>query len=92
MVQIIKLGKNAVSNKAMKPIEALHFINEAARNSDQILLDIRPSDVNKLKQWDNIMLLNKGDSGDLDTFIGWDNATPLRSYVYLGHWNDGVLE
>jgi len=91
MQHITKLGESATSNRTMKPIEVLHFINETSRNPDQRIKDVGPSDRCKFTEWDNIMLLNQGELGDLDTFIGWDNDRPLKGYIYLGHWNDGVV-
>lgn len=45
------------------------------------------------KQWNNIILLSRGSiPGELDKMYAYDNRSPQSGYVYLGHWNDGVVK
>ena len=47
------------------------------------------------KDWKNIILLKRGIFSDqksiaYDVMFAWDD-NPDCGYVYLGHWNDGVV-
>lgn len=45
----------------------------------------------KLDKWDNVTLIKKNFSGDLDLIIMWGlNGSDSFNY-FLGHFNDGVV-
>lgn len=41
--------------------------------------------------YDNVQLFRKSEKGYYDIILAWNEDTPDRGVVYLGHWNDGVV-
>lgn len=72
-----------VPKKCLKPIEFCKYINEVTGQ-------LESSDLNSPMDFDNLKLINRG---DYDVIAAWDNDNDLSAVcVYLGHWNDGVVE
>lgn len=44
------------------------------------------------KQWGNVILLIQSEDNDYDIMFAFDNNAKYEGVVYLGHWNDGVVE
>lgn len=44
----------------------------------------------KPTEWDNILLIEKDYGEDFDLMLAWDELG--FATLFLGHWNDGVVE
>ncbi len=64
-----------------KPIE---FIKYMTRDGKLTKASYKPND------WINVQLLRKGQQ-DYDLIIAWDEEDK-EVFVYLGNWNEGVVE
>ena len=73
-----------VKEKKLKPIEFVKQVN--------IELSISAPSA-KPKQWEEIILIRKGYTKDgLDLIFAYDKTDDFYRCLYLGHWNDGVVE
>ena len=73
----------------IRPIELVKFINE---DGDLECTDIESSTI--IKNWENVMLMvdkNLSES-KYDIIYLYDDESPKDGIIYLGHWNDGVIE
>lgn len=67
-----------------KPIEFVKFL-DAGLNFD--------TGCSKPSSWDNIKLLSKNYlSSKFDLMFAWNDKDPNHGILYLGHWNDEVVE
>lgn len=65
----------------LKPIEFTGYLNRGER-------EVRPP-LTMPNEWDNIILIVAGAGTDV---MLAHNGDPLTGCIYLGHWNDGVVE
>ena len=83
MTKIINLFGNKEEKKG-KPIEFIKFVDESSGET-------ATSNHVKPKDWDNVSLLCKSGDG-FDMMFAWDSDDPDTGCVYLGHWNDGIVD
>jgi len=76
-------GQSEVKQEEKKPIEFIEHLTKAD-------LKFRKSKDNP-KNWKNITLLQKSYNNDLDLMWAFDES-PNQGYLYLGHWNDGIVK
>lgn len=83
MTKIVDLFGN---KKEPKYIEFVYWLSPRGKAYNA---DLEPSD------WDNLALFSvpktKAD-GELDVILAWDNEDHSGNRIYLGHWNDGIVE
>ena len=75
------LGQEPESKK-LKPIEFIYHINTETGNLET---PSRPS------SWENIKLISKKTEG-LDIMIAWDDGDSSKHCLFLGRFNDGIVE
>ena len=85
MTRVIVTGQLQQQQHGLKPIE---FISYLSKTCGQIRL-VRLVNSVKPYNWDNVQLL--GHANKLDLIYAWDDADPREGWLYLGHWNDGVV-
>ena len=69
----------------LKPIEVIKLLNEYQGGELQ-------NKVMNLQHFDEIQLLNRNkDENDLDLFMAWQHNKPNSVYIFIGHWNDGII-
>lgn len=79
--KLVALTKALKQNQHSRPIEFKKTLTK------ETMLKIKP------KQWDNLMCLGKAPSQqEYDLILAWDDSSTNGKVVYLGHWNDGVVE
>jgi hypothetical protein len=75
--------QNEGEEKRLKPIE---FVKESVRDEwSKFENDLSPKD------WDNIELVAQSYCDNLDLMIAFDDIRG-EGVLYLGHFNDGVVE
>ena len=78
----VVLGQREVGDETLKPIV---FDKLVSSHGDKFIgASCRPD------SFDNVILLKKG-GGSPDQMYAYNDAHPNSGYVYLGHWNDGVV-
>lgn len=77
MTKITVFGQE--EEKKLKPIEFVYFFDDYGVKH---AVDIQP-------QWENATLLT---CGKYDFIFAWDDYPQDDGCVYLGHWNDGVVD
>ena len=84
----IVLGKNNPIEQVKKPIEFLVFVD-----TSEVMTKTKRCKVAKIKpnEFFNIELVNKAGCVGLDIMFAY-NQNRNYGYLYLGHWNDGVVE
>jgi len=88
MTKCIVLGGDPKDVKK-KPIELLKMIGSIPENG-KIQIN-QPS--NNVSIWDNVELVcRKRGRYDLDIMFAYDDHNRDMGCLYLGHWNDGVVE
>lgn len=76
------------SSKNLKPIEFVYLLNSVTNpGSDRnlTLTDVIPSCYNYVE------LICKDYHGGYDLIFGYDDPISRRGWLYVGHWNDGVV-
>jgi hypothetical protein len=71
---------------AKKRIELVRFIDpDTSRHFTNalILTSSDPAD------WNHLRLVNRN---EFDIIAAWDDDSPHIATLYLGHWNDGIVE
>lgn len=66
--------------KKREAIELVWFLNKGGR-----MKAIASPD-----SWDHICLLGADAKTDFDLIMAWDDDDDYK-YIYLGHWNDGIV-
>ena len=85
MTNVTVFGEDASSKKDKKPIEFVIMVSEGKKK----LLDTKDS----VKLYRNIMLLIKTQQPNAyDVMYAFDEDRINDGRVYLGYWNDGVIE
>ena len=91
MTKVTILGSESKESKKLKPIEFVRYynikMNEFRSNDHENRLNP--------KDYKNIELISKGyDDQDLDLFFAYneDRNEWKNTNLYLGHFNDGVVE
>ena len=80
----VVLGGEKTTDKVLKPI----VFEKCVRHFDE---KIERAEVSP-KGYDNIILLrSSGSNGGLDHMYAYNDGRPDTGYIYLGHWNDGVV-
>lgn len=84
MVNVSIFG-HETNKQEKKPIEFVQQIN-----IDGKVCDSKNSPTN----WNNVMLLidKSVHNEDYDTMYAWDDCEPNGGTIYLGYWNDGIIE
>lgn len=87
MTKLSILNLSGVEPK-QTPIEFIKYIDG---NGNIYSSEAKPN------EWENVMLLIPKSTDDCmyDTMLAWDDTTDGEdscSTIYLGHWNDGVIE
>ena len=76
----------SVPPKAPKPIEFVKLVILYDKESSYTNPSVHPS------AWENIILLRpKSNACSYDLMIAFDDNDMINSKLYLGHWNDGVV-
>lgn len=79
MTNISVFGEDK-ENQTKKPIEFVYCLTSNGSHEP----DYEPN------EYDEIMLL--GQNSHLDLIIAWRNDGGYSKAIYLGHWNDGIVE
>jgi hypothetical protein len=89
MTKIKHFGISTPSKPNLKPIELVKFINE---DGDLGYIEISSSTI--IKNWENVILMvdKKLSDSKYDIIYLYDDESPKDGIMYLGHWNDGVIE
>ena len=84
----IVLGETNSVKKVKKPIEFLVFVD-----TSEVMTKTKRCKVakNKPNEFFNIELVSSADCVGLDIMFAY-NQNRNYGYLYLGHWNDGVVE
>lgn len=83
-VSVLDLGGEQKPAEKKRPIE---FNSRLLLGEVEEFYDTKDSP----KLFDKVRLISRGPYWDL--IAGWNNGSDLREVgVYLGHWNDGVVE
>ena len=83
-IRQIKLRNNTTTIDH-KVIEVVMLVNERA---GALWNNQNPS----VKKFDYVSLLQeKTEGGKYDLFVCWMKKYPKEKYIFLGHWNDGVV-
>lgn len=76
-------GQSEVKQDEKKPIEFVKYLRK---------IDIELGDnCTEPSKYTNIVLLQKSYTGNLDLMYAY-NENPNGGYLYLGHWNDGIVK
>ena len=85
-----------VEPSKLRPIELVKYIdNDYGSLTDSKSENIIEETTTTGKSFDNISLISKSGRGDngFDIIAAWCNEDELENVcIYLGHWNDGVVE
>jgi hypothetical protein len=81
----VSIFKQEGFQKQSKPIEFVKYIGACGNMVDATLSP---------KKFDNVtLIISKSDSNYIyDTMYAWYNERPHGGNIYLGYWNDGVIE
>jgi hypothetical protein len=84
MTKVRDLTSQEGEEKKLKPIE---FVMECPRNEwSDCDSSLKPED------WENIELIAKDYYNNLDLMFAFDDEYRGEGILYLGHFNDGVVE
>lgn len=85
MTQIVELNDllKQGHKEQKKPIELMKYLKQIGEIQKYVVL--------YPKDFDYISLVSRGASGEYDIIMCWNNSNAIKS-IYLGHWNDGVIE
>ena len=85
MTKVIILGQEPKEEKKLKPIYFQQFLKRSIDNGFC-------RECSDPKEWDNIELISLNYTEDgLDLMYAYDKRRN-EGYLYLGHFNDGVVE
>ena len=85
MTKCIVLGEQAPKTEK-KQIQFIAHLTKRNRQFDYNNACQRPS------TWDNIELISKENTFDkLDIMYAYKNNKRNDGYLYIGHWNDGIV-
>jgi len=88
MTKCIVLGATPKDVKK-KPIELLKIVDSISENGEIQINQFR----NDVSIWDNVELVcRKKGNYSLDIIFAYDDHNRDMGRLYLGHWNDGVVE
>ena len=80
--------KEEIKNKKLKPIKLVKMIVDIVGQEK-----IRSDNMPKVSNYDYVSLVKKGDSSTYDIILCWDEYyTEAEKILFLGYWNDGVVE
>jgi len=72
-----------------KPIEIVRYIDPSKlRHLDKVA----QITILNAASWDNLRLVIKGKNDEFDVIAAWDNFDSCGISLYLGYWNDGIIE
>jgi hypothetical protein len=88
-----KINSNNISKEAMvngtdakKPIIFKRFVDTRTN-----YCTISSNPASDPGSFDNVRLIAKGIKGEYDVIATWQDNSPESIFIYLGHWNDGVI-
>lgn len=84
MTKVIILGQEPKEEKKLKPIEFVKFLSRKLSLEDQPTYGA--------KDWDNVELICKRYTTKYDLMFVYDDNDRENGILYLGHFNDGVVE
>lgn len=87
MTKVTILGEDGKPVEKKKPIEFLYWFRNS-RTTPTLETDcVKPTD------WKNVLVLSKGDNFSNDSAIFWGYDDKIEDgTLYLGNYNDGVVE
>jgi len=88
MTKVTILGEANTEQKKLKPIELCKFLDST------IFVDLEIGE--QKTNWDNFILITKNyHSTNFDLMYAYDEGhinSDIKNCLYLGHFNDGVVE
>lgn len=85
MTKVTVFGQEDSKKEEKKAIELTYYIDTNAGKVSTIRAECC--------NFDNVCLLGKErHSLDYELIMAWNDNYPLEKALYLGHWNDGVVE
>jgi hypothetical protein len=75
--------------KEKKSIELVRYIDA---NINRPFADVATDTSSVPTYWDNLRLVIKGDRDEFDVIAVWDDGSSTSPALYLGYWNDGIIE
>jgi hypothetical protein len=85
----VNIEPAAVNPEPKKCIEFVRFIDTANHTQlDEVAISTKMW----ANAWDHVRLVIKGNRNEFDTIAAWDDNSRESPALYLGHWNDGVVD
>lgn len=86
MTKVIILRQEPKEEKKLKPIEFVKFL------SGRLIIEDQPIDGDTASSWENVELICKSYTTKYDLMFVYDDDDRDSGILYLGHFNDGVVE
>lgn len=80
MTKVTVFGQEEGKGKEKKPIEFVHYLNDLGLHNT----------THKPSLYTDVCLLGEAAFSSLDLIMAWNNQGD--KFLYIGHWNDGVVD